>query len=123
LNPDAWQTIPDATWTADTSTYTFFRGQRKPAESMNFQRNFRFAERYTFQVRIEIQNVFNRIQLPNPTGLALNGGTGAVSPVSPTYQKAPNGNYTAGLGTFGNLANGSQLGTPRSGQLIARFTF
>jgi hypothetical protein len=123
LNPDAWQTIPDATWTADTSTYTFFRGQRKPAESMNFQRNFRFAERYTFQVRIEFQNVFNRIQLPNPTGLALNGGTGAVSPVSPTYQKAPNGNYTAGLGTFGNLANGSQLGTPRSGQLIARFTF
>lgn len=117
INPDAWQVIPDATWTADTSTYAFFRTQRKPAESMNFQRNFRIKERYTFQVRIEFQNVFNRIQLPNPS---MN-----FSPLntSTTYQKAPNGNYTAGFGTFGNLANGAQLGTPRSGQLIGRFTF
>jgi len=117
INPDAWQVIPDATWTADTSTYAFFRAQRKPAESMNFQRNFRIKERYTFQVRIEFQNVFNRIQLPNPS---MN-----FSPINTanTYQKAPNGNYTAGFGTFGNLANGAQLGTPRSGQLIGRFTF
>ena len=132
LNPNAWQTIPDAQWTSDTSTYAFFRGQRKPAESMNFQRNFRIKERYTFQVRIEFQNVFNRIQLPNPTGLAVNGGAGAVSPLNPTYQCSSagpcnltqvSGRYISGLGTFGNLGNGGQLGTPRSGQLIGRFTF
>jgi hypothetical protein len=117
INPAAWDTIPDATWTADTSTYAFFRGQRKPAESMNFARNFRFKERYTFQVRIEFQNVFNRIQLPSPS-LAFN-----PSNVTGTYQKAPNGNYIAGFGTFGNLANGGQLGTQRSGQLIGRFSF
>jgi hypothetical protein len=117
INPAAWQTIPDATWTADTSTYAFFRTQRKPSESMNFARNFRFLEKYTFQVRIEFQNVFNRIQLPNPQ-LAFNPAN-----VTNTYQTAPNGNYIAGFGTFGNLGNGGQLGTPRSGQLIGRFTF
>lgn len=90
---------------------------------MNFQRNFRFVERYSFQIRIEFQNVFNRQQLPNPTGLAYAGGVGAVSPLAPTYQLQPNGNYISGFGTFGNLSNGAQRGTPRSGQLIARFTF
>jgi len=45
------------------------------------------------------------------------------SNVTNTYQKAPNGTYIAGFGTFGNLANGGQLGTPRSEQLIARFSF
>ena len=132
LNPNAWQTIPDAQWTSDTSQYAFFRGQRKPAESMNFARNFRFKERYAFQVRIEFQNVFNRVQLPNPTGLAVNGGVGAVSPLNPTYQcsspgtcniNTVSGRYISGFGTFGNLGNGGQLGTPRSGQLIGRFTF
>ena len=123
LNPAAWQTIPDATWTSDTSTYAFFRGQRNPAESMNFARNFTFKERYSFQIRMEFQNIFNRIQLPNPTGIAVNGAFPAVSPLNPTYQRQPNGNYIGGLGTFGNLSNGGQLGTPRSGQLIARFTF
>jgi Carboxypeptidase regulatory-like domain/TonB-dependent Receptor Plug Domain len=117
INPAAWDTIPDATWTADTSTYAFFRGQRRPAESMNFSRNFTFKERYTFQVRMEFQNVFNRIALPSPQ-LNFNPAN-----VTNTYQKAPNGNYIAGFGTFGNLANGNQLGTPRSGQLIGRFTF
>jgi hypothetical protein len=132
LNPAAWQTIPDATWTADTSTYAFFRGQRHPSEALNFARNFKFKERYTFQVRMEFQNIFNRIQLGSPAGI----GFGAVSPVNPSYQcsgagsnaancnvSVANGSYIGGLGTFGNLANGGQLGTPRSGQLIARFTF
>jgi len=117
INPAAWQTIPDAQWTADTSTYTFFRGQRRPVESMNFARNFKFKDRYALQFRIEFQNIFNRIQLPNPA-LGFNPAN-----VTASYQKAPNGNYIAGFGTFGNLANGGQLGAPRSGQLIARFTF
>src|SRR3974390_2404350 len=44
LNPNAWQTIPDATWTDDTSTYPFFRGARRPSESANLARNFRIKE-------------------------------------------------------------------------------
>jgi hypothetical protein len=33
LNPNAWQSIPDATWTADTSTYKFFRAPRRRPRS------------------------------------------------------------------------------------------
>src|SRR5262249_6045443 len=81
INPAAWDIIPNASWTSDTSTYAFFRGQRKPSESMNFQRNFRIKEKYNFQVRIEFQNVFNRVQLPNPS-LGFN-----PTNVTATYQK------------------------------------
>jgi hypothetical protein len=131
INPDAWQTIPDATWTSDTSTYTFFRGARRPSEAMNFARNFRIKERYTFQIRMEFQNVFNRNFLPAP-----NLG---FSPINPTYGcsggvtgctiSGVNGNYTSGLGTFTTvgtnlgLGNAGALGTQRTGLLIGRFTF
>jgi hypothetical protein len=117
LNPAAWQTIPDATWTADTSTYSFFRGARHPMEAMNFARNFVIMEKYTLQIRMELQNVFNRVQLPNPAT--------AFSPanVATSYQTAPNGNYIGGFGTLGNSTVAAYLGTPRTGQLVARFTF
>ncbi len=131
INPDAWQTIPDATWTADTSTYSFFRGARRPSEAMNFARNFKIKERVTFQIRMEFQNVFNRATLPNP-----NLG---FSPVNPTYGcsggitgctlAGANGNYTSGLGTFTSfgtnlgLGNATALGNQRTGLLIGRFTF
>ena len=131
LNPAAWQTIPDATWATDTSTYTFFLGQRHPNEAMNFGRNFKIKERYEFQVRIEFQNVFNRIQLPSPSL--------AFSPVNPTYQCSiaggtcngtqSNGNYISGFGTFGNPASGKRarnlLAAPRTVAtlFVGRFTF
>lgn len=57
LNPNAWQVIPDATWTDDTSTYAFFRGARRPSENANLARNFRVKERYQFQIRMEFLNV------------------------------------------------------------------
>ena len=125
LNPNAWQVIPDAQWTDDTSTYAFFRGARRPSESANLARNFRIKERYTFQVRMEFVNIFNRSFLPAPSL--------AFSPVNTasTLQKASNGNYIAGFGTFGNLAVSGALaggglglgGGQRSGQLVGRFTF
>jgi hypothetical protein len=126
LNPNAWQTIPDATWTADTSTYAFFRAPRRPTESANIARSFRIKERYTFQIRLEFLNIFNRAFLPAPQITTF-------SPVnaSATLQKSGNGNYIGGFGTFGNLSNSGALsgyalglgGGQRTGQLIARFTF
>lgn len=126
LNPNAWQTIPDATWTSDTSTYAFFRAPRRPTESANIARNFRIKERYTFQIRLEFLNIFNRAFLPAPL-------ISTFSPVNAaaTLQKAANGNYIGGFGTFGNLSNSGALsgyalglgGGQRTGQLIARFTF
>jgi hypothetical protein len=123
LNPNAWQTIPDATWTADTATYSFFRGVRTPRESANLARNFKFKERYNLQIRMEFSNVFNRSYLPAPML--------AFSPVnaSSTLQTSSDGRYIAGFGTFGNLRNSGALAGPglgsgqRAGQLIARFTF
>jgi hypothetical protein len=117
LNPAAWGPVPDATWAADTSTLPFFRGPRHPMEAMNFARNFKIKEKYTFQVRMELQNVFNRVQLPSPaTGFSPTN-------VAASYQTAPNGNYINGFGTFGNSTVAGYLGTPRSGQLVARFSF
>ena len=131
INPAAWDIIPDATWTSDTSTYSFFRAARRPSEAMNFARNFRIKEKYTFQIRMEFQNIFNRAILPLPNM--------AFSPVNPTYGcsggvtgcnlSAANGNYTSGLGTFTSvgtnlgLGNATALGTQRTGLLIGRFTF
>jgi hypothetical protein len=139
INPNAWQTIPDATWTADTSTYTFFRGARVPRESMSFARNFKFKEKYTLQVRMEFTNVFNRNFVPAP-----NLG---FSPVNPTYGcsggvtgctiSSVNGSYTSGFGTFTSLNSNLGLGNAgalgggglglgagqRTGLLIGRFTF
>ena len=47
----------------------FFRASRRPNESANLARNFRFGpdNRFTLQVRVEFQNVFNRRFLPSPT--------------------------------------------------------
>jgi hypothetical protein len=117
LNPAAWGPVPDAQWAADTSTLPFFRGPRHPMEAMNFARNFAIKEKYTLQVRMEFQNIFNRVQLPSPlTGFSPTN-------VANSYQSAPNGNYINGFGTFGNSTVAGYLGTPRSGQLVARFTF
>lgn len=117
LNPAAWGPVPDATWAAQTSTLPFFRGPRHPMEAMNFARNFTIKEGLTLQVRMEFQNIFNRVQVPSPaTGFSPTN-------VATSYQTAPNGNYLNGFGTFGNSSIAGYLGTPRSGQLVARLTF
>ena len=127
LNPAAWQPIDDATWTADTATYAFYRGARTPRESANLARNFKFKERFQLQIRMEFQNVFNRAFLPVPLPSALV----PFSPVNAasTLQRSADGRYIGGFGTFGNLRNSGALAGPglgsgqRAGQLIARFTF
>ena len=40
----------------------FFRGIRAPPENVNFSRNFRITERVQLNVRVEFNNVFNRLQ-------------------------------------------------------------
>ena len=123
INPAAWQTIPDATWTADTATYAFFRQARTPRESANLAKNFKIKERFQFQIRMEFANIFNRTYLPSP---AL--GFSPVNTAS-TLQKSVDGRYIGGFGTFNNLRNsgalaGAGLGSSqRAGQLIARITF
>jgi len=119
FNPAAWEAVPDGQWAADASQLPFFRTQRVPNESANLSRNFGFGKdrRYNLQIRVEFQNIFNRVSLPTPSvaGLTLTG----ASPQA----KSPDGRYISGFGTFGNLRSGIGYSSPRSGMLVARFTF
>jgi hypothetical protein len=117
LNPAAWSAVPDGQWAAQTQILPDYRASRRPSEAMNLARNFRFGadSRYTIQIRAEFQNIFNRRFLPTPQGPNLNF---AAAPVL-----TADGRYNSGFGTFGNLRNANQFGTPRSGQFIARFSF
>jgi hypothetical protein len=115
LNPQAWSAVPDGQWAADQSGIRYYRGIRTPRESANLSRNFRFKERYTLQVRVEMNNIFNRTLLPQPTSGLANFAA------NPT---ASGGQYTGGFGTFGNLQTGAAApGAPRSGLFIARIQF
>jgi hypothetical protein len=120
LNPLAWSNVPDATWAAQTNQLPFFRNARRPTESANLARNFRFGpeNRFNLQVRVEFQNIFNRKFVPGPT-------LGNVAtPPTPVLGSTPAATaFTAGFGTFGNQAVAGVYGTPRSGQFIARFSF
>jgi hypothetical protein len=118
LNPNAWEAVPDAQWAADANRIPWFRGVRQPQEAANLSRNFRFGpeNRFTLQVRVEFQNVMNRLLLPaSPQIAGLNFNT------RPT--PTADGRYTSGFGTFGNLRAANTFGPERSGMLVGRFTF
>jgi hypothetical protein len=116
LNPAAWESVPNGQWANSFSDIRYYRGIRRPQESANFSRNFRFAKdgRVTLQVRVEVNNVFNRMLLPNPTS-ALTSFTAPATVVG--------GVYTGGFGSFGNITGGTGLGAQRSGLLVGRLQF
>ena len=116
FNPAVWESVPNGQWAADMSQLAFFRSQRIPAESANLSRNFAFGKerRYNFHVRVEFQNVFNRVSLPTPVILG--------QAFTATQQKSADGRYIGGFGTFGNM-RGIGYSTPRTGQFVGRFTF
>ena len=119
LNPKAWVDAPAGQFGTAAPYYNNYRWQRQPAESMSFGRIFPVAKegKMNLNVRIEFQNIFNRLTLSapsstNPSALTLN--TNAFSSGAP-------GALSSGYG-FVNTVNG--LGTtPRSGQIVARFSF
>jgi hypothetical protein len=128
LNPAAWQNPANGTFGPATGTlYGDFRQARRPLENMNLGRTFRFKERYSFQIRAEFVNIFNRTQIGNPS----------TSAPSAAPSKNAYGQYSAGFGVINltvagaRTAPGSTLNAvvgqiyqlPRTGTLIARFTF
>lgn len=116
LNPLAWENIPNGQWGADQSALRFYRGTRLPDENANFARNFRFKEgRVTLNVRVDFNNVFNRMRLPNPSV----AGNFATPPTRFTTG-ASAGLYSGGFGTYNVL--GGLLGQ-RNGTFVARVTF
>ncbi len=112
LNSDAWQDPGAGNWGTAAARFADFSGPRHPSENINLGRIFRLTEsgKAQLQIRAEFTNMFNRWTWPNP------GGT----PNSPVrYDSA--GNLTSGYG-FINLVGGAGA-TPRSGQMVLRFTF
>jgi hypothetical protein len=121
LNPAAWSPCPaNGTCAAASTLYSDFRAPRRPLENANIGRNFRIKERMNLQIRGEFVNIFNRTLMPNPI---------ATNP-----QNAPQKNgsiYTGGFGVINAYAAPGSIPTtavspvlfPRTGTIIARFTF
>jgi Carboxypeptidase regulatory-like domain/TonB dependent receptor len=134
LNPAAWAVPANGTFGPATGTYYGdFRTARYPSENFNFGRNFRFGRegKYNLQIRAEFVNIFNRLELGapstvNPTAPVtrnqysqLSGGFGVINETVSSFQTAPS--------ITSNPATGASTGqlyqNPRTGTLIARFSF
>jgi hypothetical protein len=118
LNKAAWTDAPGGTFGVSAPFYNNYRWQRQPAESMSFGRNFRIKEGYNLFIRAEFQNIFNRLFLSMPlTG--TNSPALSANPSNPPTSAG--GVYTGGYGYVATL--GGAGANPRSGQIVARFTF
>jgi len=111
LNPAAWSNPAPGEWGTAATYYSDYRTARRPDEQLSLGRNFRVREKMGFSVRAEFFNVFNRTYLNNPDSTnAL--ATPVVNPAA--------GQTTSG---FGRINTGTTFNPPRSGQIVARFTF
>lgn len=128
LNPAAWANPANGTFGPAVGTYYGdFRSARRPQENANLARNFRIKERFNLQIRGEFVNIFNRTQIGNPTTTA------------PEAAPAKNGQgiYSSGFGIINETLSGPGVAPtytqnavvgqlyqlPRTGTLVARFSF
>jgi hypothetical protein len=116
LNKSAWTDAAPGQFGVSAPFYNDYRWQRQPSEAMSFGRNFRMGKegRYNLQVRAEFQNISNRLFLSAPSV----GTANVANPNTPIT-------LTNGVNTaygYINTTNGAGA-VPRSGQVVARFTF
>jgi hypothetical protein len=109
LNPKAWSDPAPGQWGTSAAYLDDYRYQRRPSESMSLGRTFALAEKASLNIRVEFQNIFNRLEMNNPTS------TNAAA-----TQVIKNGKPTSG---FGYINPGSLAMSPRTGQIVARFQF
>jgi hypothetical protein len=128
LNPNAWQACPvNTTCTATGTLYSDFRAPRTPTENANIGRNFRMGKegRFNLFIRADFVNIFNRTLMAAPST--------SVNPAIPA-SKNNLGIYTSGFGIIdAYLTPGTASALPaqstnfvlqpRTGTLIARFSF
>ncbi|HJT89172.1 MAG TPA: TonB-dependent receptor [Bryobacteraceae bacterium] len=113
LNPKAWANPPAGQFGTAAEYYSDFRYQRHPMENANINRNFKITERLNLNLRLEMDNIFNRTYLNNPY---------ATNPFIP-QTVVPGVGTTGGWGYINRGTTSTQFGQPRSGMIIARFTF
>ena len=131
LNPAAWVNPPNGQY-GGSAYYGDFRGSWRPQENFNIGRNFRIKENMNLQIRAEFVNILNRAYLAypstvnplaapshNPAG-QINGGFGTINETLAPYTNS----LPVAPATVNGVCSGAGLcGQPRSGTLIARFTF
>ncbi|HEY7337233.1 MAG TPA: TonB-dependent receptor [Bryobacteraceae bacterium] len=120
LNPAAWQDPAAGQWGASPAYYSDYRFQRRPRENMNIGRTWRIKERYSFNLRAEFTNIFNRAFWGDPSLTSLTNAK--LQQVFLT-----NGNASTGFGKVNTTAP-SAFGSvfnlqPRQGVIVGRFTF
>ena len=132
LNPKAWVNPANGSW-GSNALYGDFRQARRPQENFNIGRNFRMGKegQYNLQIRAEFVNIFNRTYLGVPStvnplaGVSRNqagqitGGFGGINAVVPVNALPSSPSVSGGTCTSSNAL----CGLPRSGTLIARFSF
>jgi len=112
----AWKDAPVGQWANTAGFYNNYRWQRQPSENMNFGRLFRVGRegKRLLEVRAEFQNVLNRHFYSMPS----------IANTPATLTTKTNLSNTAlsnGFG-FSNFVNGAGS-RPRTGMMVARFTF
>ena len=119
MNPAAWTDAAPGEFGTSAPYYNSYRWQRQPPESLALGRIFAINREREIRlaIRAEFANVFNRVFYSQPS---------AINPASPVATGNPFANgqpgaLSAGFG-FVNTLNGTGT-SPRTGQLIARFTF
>jgi hypothetical protein len=120
LNPNAWSNQTTETFGNSAPYYSNCRWQRQPAESLSLGRTFHIKEKIQLTIQAQFFNVFNRVFYPAPTAATTSTTAATFSnpfPGLPGTTGALNGGYG-----FVNTLNGAGT-NPRSGQLVARFTF
>ena len=80
----------------------------------------------TVSVRAEFQNVLNRLFLANPMSVSASSspfviGAGAPNPASPTVRVPGTQTLSSGYGFVSTFNGGAAQ--PRTGQIVARFSF
>jgi Carboxypeptidase regulatory-like domain/TonB dependent receptor len=120
LNPNAWTNPQAGQFGTSAAYYNDYRTQRRPIENMNLGRTWRIKERVAFNLRMEFTNVFNRAFWNNPSN----------SNFQATQTRLPNGNTASGFGYINTITTSTGANipvvtniSPRSGVLVAHFTF
>ncbi len=121
LNPAAW-TNPAPGQFGGSEYSSDFRGERRPVENFAFGRQFPIREnKMRFNIRVELNNVFNQTYFNNPSAASPQ-----TAPVCKTASGTngsctqPNQQIVSG---FGSISTSSVAFFPRTGQLVAQFTF
>ena len=114
LNAAAWENPANGQFGSAAGYVNDYRYQRRPSESLNFGRTFKWGpeSRFNLNVRAEFSNVMNRVVINDPQ---------ATAPQTP--QSSVNGLTTAGFGFINRSIIGTQVNQPRQGTLVARFSF